>query len=104
MSSADFQLPTDHGYVVVEDQADGTKKVIVCDGVTAGQPQNAIAIHFKCTSLRVHSGVRMERSAAGTAHTRKVVEVFAESRGVVHLRALNRDASPILQEEARLRR
>jgi hypothetical protein len=100
--STDYYLPTDHGYAVVQDMEDGTKKVMVCDSVVGGVPQNVYAIHFKCTSLRVGPGVRMEHAAAGS-HTRQVVEVFAERRGVVHLRALKRGANPLLEEAARRR-
>lgn len=100
--SSDYHLPTDHGFAVVQDMDDGTKKVMVCDAVVGGEPQNVYAIHFKCTSLRVGPGVRMERTGAA-AHTRKVVEVFSEERGVVNLRAMRPGANPILEAEARLR-
>ncbi|WP_433467850.1 hypothetical protein [Spirillospora sp. CA-128828] len=100
--SSDYYLPTDHGFAVVQDMDDGTKKVMVCDAVVGGEPQNVYAIHFKCTSLRVGPGVRMER-AGTSSHTRRVVEVFSEERGVVNLRALRRGTSPILEAEARRR-
>ncbi|TDC69477.1 hypothetical protein E1200_08415 [Actinomadura sp. GC306] len=100
--SADYQSPTDHGFAVVQAMDDGTKKVMVCDSVVGGEPQNVYAIHFKCTSLRVGPGVRMEHGAAGS-HTRQVVEVFSAERGVVEVRALQRGGNPVLEEEARRR-
>ena len=100
--SSDFHLPTDHGIAVVQEMDDGTKKVMVCDSVVGGEPQNVYAIHFKCRSLRVGPGVRMEHAATGS-HTRQTVEVFAEERGVVHLRAMQHGVTPILEAEARRR-
>ncbi|MGP4026826.1 hypothetical protein [Actinomadura sp. 3N407] len=97
--SSDYHLPTDHGVAVVQDMNDGTKKVMVCDAVVGGEPQNVYAIHFKCTSLRVGPGVRMEHGAAGS-HTRQVVEVFSVERGVVEVRTLRRGGNPVLEAEA----
>ncbi|QKW34628.1 hypothetical protein HUT06_11790 [Actinomadura sp. NAK00032] len=100
--SSDYYLPTDHGYAVVQDMEDGTKKVMVCDSVVGGEAQNVYAIHFKCTSLRVGPGVRMEHVSGGS-HTRQVVEVFSEQRGVVDLRAPARGTAPLLEADARRR-
>lgn len=100
--SEELHLPTDHGYAVVQDMDDGTKKVMVCDSVVGGEPQNVYAIHFKCTSVRVGPGVRMEHGPSGS-HTRQVVAVFSTQRGVVDVRALKRGASPVLEAEARRR-
>jgi hypothetical protein len=88
-------LPTDHGFVVVRPDDNGTRKIMVCDSVVAGEPRNVYAVHFKCTRLTVHPGVRMVNDELGS-YTREVVEVFCEERGSVHLRAMRRGENPVM--------
>jgi hypothetical protein len=103
VSSSTNQLKvTDHGFVVVRDNGDGTKKVMVCDGVSAGEPKNVYAVHFKCTSLSVHPGISMVNDAAGS-YSKQVVEVFAETPGVVHLLAMRQGMLPSLDAVAHTR-
>src|SRR5690348_3237149 len=100
MASSDFTLPTDHGFVVIRDMSDGTRKVMVCDAVSGGEPQNVYAAHFKCTSVTVHPGVSMVATPTG-AYSKGVIEVHADSPGVVHLRAMRRTDNPTLDAIAR---
>ena len=102
-SSTNYPLRvTDHGFVVVRDNGDGTKKVMVCDGVAAGEPKNVYAVHFKCTSLTVHPGIRMVNTAGGS-YSKQVVEVFAEVAGVVHIQAMRQGMLPSLDAVAHTR-
>jgi hypothetical protein len=100
MASTGFTSPTNHGFVVIRDMRDGTKKVMVCDGVSAGEPQNVYAAHFKCTSVDVDSDIPLVTTPAG-AYSKRVVEVYAERPGVVHVRALRRGENPIMDTIAR---
>ena len=93
---------TDHGFVVVRDNDDGTKKVMVCDGVAAGEPKNVYAVHFTCTSLTVHPGISMVNTAAGS-YSKQVVEVYAEAVGVVHIQAMRQGMLPSLDAVAHTR-
>jgi hypothetical protein len=102
MATPEFTLPTDHGFVVVRNMADGTKKVMVCDEVSGGEPQHVYAAHFKCRTLTVHSGVSLYDTASGS-YTKRVVEVYAERPGVIHLRALRRGENPVMDTVARTR-
>ena len=100
--AAEFSLPTDRGFVVMRTMDDGTKKVMVCDGVVGGEPKNVYAMHFRCTSVRVHPGVKMVNTET-TSYTQQIIEVTAESAGVVHLRPIRQGMSPALDAEARAR-
>jgi hypothetical protein len=100
--ATEFNYPTDRGFVVMRTMDDGTKRVMVCDGVVGGEPKNVYAMHFRCTSVRVHPGVKMVNTKT-TSYTKHIVEVSAESPGVVHLSAIRQGMSPVLDAEARAR-
>jgi hypothetical protein len=100
MAPTSFTPPTNHGFVVIRDMGDGTKKVMVCDAVSGGEPQNVYAAHFQCTSVDVHPGVPLVTTSTG-AYSKRVVEVYAERPGVVHVRALHQGENPIMDTIAR---
>jgi hypothetical protein len=100
MASMGFTPPANHGFVVIRDMRDGTKKVMVCDAVSAGEPQNVYAAHFKCTSVDVDPDIPLVTTPTGV-YSKRVVEVYAERPGVVHVRALRRGENPIMDTIAR---
>jgi hypothetical protein len=84
---SDNRVITDHGIAVVQEVADGLKEVMVCDAVSAGQPNNVYAVHFGVKKVQVHPGVRLKHTSE-LSYTRQIVEVSSKQDGVVHVRPL----------------
>jgi hypothetical protein len=81
-------MPTDRGHVVISDEADGTKTVLICADVIKGHPQNVYAMHVRTTNLQVHPEVVLAHGTAGTQFSSDIVEVHRDDSGVVHVSGL----------------
>jgi hypothetical protein len=77
-------LPTDRGYVLVTKEDDGTQTIMVCAGITNGEPVDVYAMHVRSSSVVIHPDVKLVR-AGSVSYTNKVVEVFADEAGTVHV-------------------
>jgi hypothetical protein len=81
----DVTLPTDHGYVVVTKEQDGTKTVTIYSDFIDGQPQHPYATHVGTRNVIVEGGVEFDaKRAAGSGTTRSVI-VYADDDGAVHI-------------------
>lgn len=76
--------PTDRGYVVVIQNADGTRAVRVAADIADGGPVGVYAEHVGTFPLVVDPGVMLVESDAGT-FSRDVVQVSSDDGGVVHI-------------------
>lgn len=98
-SDSQYRLPTDRGIAVVRSMDDGTKEVLVCDGVSGGRPKNLYATHFRVRTLRIHPGVRMEHSG-GMSSTRQIVEVSSERPEEADIRVPGHGTTLVSEAEA----
>lgn len=78
-------IPTDHGRVVIKDEPDGTKTVIVCSDIVEGRPINAYAMHVRSSKVVIDSAVAMTARVLGGVGTNDSVTVFVDDNGAVHV-------------------
>lgn len=82
-----MSIPTDRGYVVINDLVDGTKRVEVYARTSAsGRPTHLFATHSNCPRVVVESSVSVKR-IGGSAYSTEPVEVsWDESRNLLYVR------------------
>lgn len=78
-------IPTDHGCVIIADEPDGTKTVIVCSDIVNGRPVNAYAMHVRSDSVAIHPAVTLDTAVVGGKGTTKSVTVFSDDDGTVRV-------------------
>jgi len=80
-------LPTDHGIVVITDEADGLKTVRVCAGFRDGEPIDVFAMHRSVPAVEIHAGVNLVALRPGgyRGFTDAVATVFRDDAGTVHV-------------------
>jgi hypothetical protein len=82
-------MPTDRGYVVVTDEADGTQTVQVAASIAEGKPVGVYAVHKRVPPpVVIHPEVELVADGPGR-FSRDVVQVFADRHGSVHVAAVS---------------
>ncbi|MEV6929366.1 hypothetical protein AB0M46_33420 [Dactylosporangium sp. NPDC051485] len=75
----------DYGLVVLQTAADGTQTLSVCAKVVDGQPVATTASYTGKLHINLHANARF--TSLGRARVSSdILEVFADSAGVVHVR------------------
>lgn len=79
--------PTDRGNVVVRNEPDGSKTVMVCAGFQAGQPVDVFAIHSHVAAVQIHDGISVGPLPGGAydGYTEGIAQVYRDDDGVVHV-------------------
>jgi hypothetical protein len=78
-------IPTDHGRVVIKDELDGTKTIIVCSDIVGGRPINAYAMHVRSSKVLLDPAVEMNVAVVGGSGSRETATVFVDDDGAVHV-------------------
>ena len=89
-------IPTDHGCVVITNEPDGTKTVIVCSDIVKGHPVNAYAMHVRSSSVVVDPNVKLDTPVVGGRGTKRNVTVFSDTDGTVRVMAPRSGRGPLL--------
>jgi hypothetical protein len=79
-----MSIPTDRGYVVVIDEDDGSKTVLVTSNANGGHPKDVYAMHVRSAALIVHDGVEL-RGNGSPRFTTQMAEVYVDDAGTVHV-------------------
>ena len=82
-------LPTDRGFAVLTENADGTTTVQVCTAVENGAPVDVYAAHVNTPTVRVSADVNLLKTGS-VRYTEKIVEVFSGEGGAVYVRSTPR--------------
>jgi hypothetical protein len=77
-------IPTDRGYVVVVDEDDGSKTVLVTSNAKGGHPTDVYAMHTGSSALAIHDDVEL-RANGSRRFTTQVAEVYVDDGGLVHV-------------------
>jgi hypothetical protein len=78
-------IPTDRGYVVVVDETDGTKTVLIGADANGGYPKTVYAMHRAPVAVVVHPDVELHGNEAARQFTADLAEVFVDDDGAVHV-------------------
>jgi hypothetical protein len=81
-------LPTDRGYVVITDEADGTRTVHICASINDGSPQNVFAQHVRSPVVSIHPDVATVQAGSSTCTT-DIAQVYADEEGTVHVASVS---------------
>jgi hypothetical protein len=76
--------PTDRGYVVVKDNADGTKTVWICAEVAENYAAKAYARHENVEKLETDASINLRRTGP-ISRSKQMVEVTHGDDGVVRI-------------------
>ncbi len=77
-------IPTDRGYVVVVDEDDGSKSVLITSNAKGGHPTDVYAMHVRTSALAIDSGVEL-RANGSCRFTTQIAEVYVDDAGTVHV-------------------
>jgi hypothetical protein len=82
-----MMLPTDHGIVVIADEADGLKTVMVCASFRDGEPVDVYAMHWLVPDVEIHAGVNLVALRPGSyrGYTDGLATVVRDDVGTVHV-------------------
>lgn len=78
-------IPTDHGCVVIKDESDGSKTVVVCSDIVKGRPVNAYAMHVRSNKVVIDPRVALDAIVVGGIGTTQSVMVSADNDGTVRI-------------------
>ena len=78
-------IPTDNGCVVINDEPDGSRTVIVCSDIVKGHPVNAYAMHVRSNKVVVDPRVALDTKVVGGIGTSQSVMVSADDDGTVRV-------------------
>ncbi len=77
--------PTDRGYVVIQDEPDGSSTVFVAGSLShQGRPTEVSAIHTGVARLVVGKEVALSH-ASNRRWSSRIVDVFDDGNGAVHI-------------------
>jgi hypothetical protein len=80
-------IPTDRGYVTIDDMADGSKRVeIYARRSASGRPTHLFATHTGCPRVVVESNAAFQRIGTSTHSTEPVEVSWDESSGLLYIR------------------
>jgi hypothetical protein len=80
----DMPIPTDRGYVVVVEEDDGSKTVLITSNANGGHPTDIYAMHVRTSGLAVHDDVEL-RGNGPRRFTTQIAEVYVDDGGTVHV-------------------
>lgn len=86
-------MRTDHGLLVVHDEADGTMSLSICAKVVGGKPTDIYAQYFHAKQVNIDHDVALTRLGR-LRYTDEIVEVSSRIDGVVSVRHPRYDDQP----------